>query len=286
MIISVTHNFIFQKVAKTASCSMELALRPYLDAATDTATEIDDRGGPNIDRFGPHGIRTHEPASKTRKVVGPEFWNAAFKFAFVRDPWDKTVSFAAQFLRPDFEELDKKNAPVEKYQAVLAAWLSHRRSWFKKPIGPGQGTTGCWNQVTLGGKLAMDFIGRYENMEEDWQKVCDHLGINAPLPNEGHGTKTSNRLGKVKEWHYSRLYTPETREIIELAHAKEIKLFGYKFQEKEWTHGKQAEQGIAAQETAARAGGNPSPEEWQEKTSPRHKAVKNSRRTKRPIRKD
>ena len=70
------------------------------------------------------------------------------------------------------------------------------------------------------GKVVVDFIGKYENFDEDWKIVCEKIGIKAKLP---HRNKSKHR-------HYSVYYTKEARQVIAERFKEDIKMFGYKFE--------------------------------------------------------
>jgi len=149
-------------------------------------------------------------------IISKDYFDNSFKFAFVRNPWDRVVSLY-HYLKPTSIVKDKCFSSFCKY-------LKYNQI---EPIGPYNviGLSQCNKQISWlvdnNGKIFVDFIGRYENLQKDFEKVCSIIGIPSKiLPYE----KFSNHA------HYSLYYTKETKDIIGELYKEDIERFGYEFQ--------------------------------------------------------
>lgn len=135
------------------------------------------------------------------------FRDLGFTFAFVRNPWDRLVS---EYL------WRHKNQKI-----TFSQFVKRENTWGRSDFFCHMETQ--LSYLTWHGKIAVDFVGRYERLQQDWRHVCDQLEIKAKLPHDLNTKK--KRKGK----HYSEFYTPELREIVEDTYHDDIKEFGYEF---------------------------------------------------------
>jgi hypothetical protein len=75
------------------------------------------------------------------------------------------------------------------------------------------------------GTIAVDFVGRFENMQEDWRTVQQALAISAPLLHENSNTYSIHAAGYT----YRDFYTKDTIAIIAKRYKRDIDEFGYTF---------------------------------------------------------
>jgi chondroitin 4-sulfotransferase 11 len=144
-----------------------------------------------------------------------------FKFTIVRNPWDRLVSCWKN-------KIEAKRVETRKfYYDVLG---------FDNPIGlTFENFVKCLNVdkllyadehwMPLHSMIelnSVDFIGRFENLQEDFNTICDKIGI--PRQELPHKNKTKHK-------HYTEYYDSETKQIVAEKYAKDIEYFNYKFGE-------------------------------------------------------
>tara|TARA_B100000579_G_C22667132_1_gene773788 strand:+ start:209 stop:796 length:588 start_codon:yes stop_codon:yes gene_type:complete len=141
-----------------------------------------------------------------------------FKFGFVRNPYSKFVSEYNYFKKlykthPDIISFSSELCDFKTFARNInkVDWPEHRYMQYKF--------------FTLKGKTpyqSMDFIGRMENLQQDFDIVCEKIGI--PRQELPHANLTNSK-------HYTEYYDDETRELVAERYAKDIEYFGYKFGE-------------------------------------------------------
>jgi hypothetical protein len=154
----------------------------------------------------------HLLARQIRQEVGREMFDAYFKFAFVRNPWDKAVSqFSYMTHRTDLRELIGMT-PDTTFDDYLQ--LTERNAHVQ------------WErQVEFlrdeNGRNLIDFIGRFETIQQDAEVVFERIGLRgAVLP---HRNASSRR-------HYSEYFDVRTRDKLARIYAPDIEAFGYRFE--------------------------------------------------------
>jgi hypothetical protein len=74
-------------------------------------------------------------------------------------------------------------------------------------------------------KLCVDFVIRYEQLNEDFENLCKQLELPpTSLPHLKSGIRKKTR-------HYSEFYDDESREIVAQRHRNDIRTFGYQFEQ-------------------------------------------------------
>jgi hypothetical protein len=203
MIIDKNRKIIFVRHQKTASSSIINALKLNPNGGHKTHENLTKH---ICSKTGKNYIDGHHVPYFELKNVYPEVYENKsdyFKFAFTRNPWDRIVS-AWKFA---FEGGRLKQYDKVPFHKVIKKYLD---AW------------SCVEMNTLDFCDGCDFIGKFENLQEDFNIVCDKIGI--PRQELPHKNKTKHK-------HYTEYYDDETREIVAEKYAKDIEYFGYKFGE-------------------------------------------------------
>jgi len=197
LVISHGTRSLFIHIQKTAGSSIEGALW-----RADPAIGAHLRDG-----------RRHQFAREVRGAVAPEVWRDYFKFAFVRNPWDRLVSWYAMCMQ------NPSSNKFSRYVHDTAPTFSDFIS--KATTGVGIRTT--YNQLDYVsddyGTVIVDFIGRYERLGDDFAVVRDRLKLPQDLAH----------LNRTPHGEYREYYTAETRDIVARRFARDIAHFGYAF---------------------------------------------------------
>ena len=192
MVISEKHNFIYIAVSKTGTTSVHNAFS-NLDDETLFIERLNEKRTDRVNQ----SLYKHIKGPILKKEI--KNYNKYFKFTFIRNPWDRLVSW--------FRSHDRRMNP---------GWLS--RSNLEKIPEYFWDNQSEW--IFEGDSCLVDFVGRYENFQEDFNVVCDKIGI--PRKQLPHKNKSKHK-------HYTEYYNDETRQIVAENYAKDIEYFGYEF---------------------------------------------------------
>lgn len=206
MIISTQHRFIFAAIPKTGTHAVRRALREHMGPEDMEQVGLFVKRElpiPELARIG-HG---HITLEQVRPYFKPEEWEANFKFAFVRNPFDRFISYCAFMTRVQghFER---------NPQGVMRHFIAN----------PPPGHVLFYPQHTFvtdrNGSFLTDFIGRVEAMQESYDQICDRIGIpTAPL----------DRVNPSKRQDYRQYYNQELIDGVAKLYGRDLELFGYEF---------------------------------------------------------
>ena len=135
-----------------------------------------------------------------------------FKFAYVRNPWDRFVSLYHHFKQ------NKSHAQYfNKYPTFKHFVLNFRDDEDITNLIHAKAQV---DFISIDGELAVDFYGRFESLETDLHSVAQK--VNVTITNIPHIRNSSHE-------HYRNLYDDELKKIVESFYAKDIATFKYQF---------------------------------------------------------
>ncbi|MDB6094637.1 MAG: hypothetical protein JWM32_2199 [Verrucomicrobia bacterium] len=201
--ISHTHRCIFVHIPKTA--------------------------GNSVNRIFGVGWEDHKDLARYAEELPPEKFARYFKFAIVRNPWDRLFS--------DYNYQRKKSRAGKLFVRTDSGRLRTFSEWVRVVLAdPYRYQPAAWagnvsprlhrwspqvDWISIDGQNRMDFVLRIENLQADFGAVCRQLGM--PV------TRLPRRNRRL-HGHYSWYYDEETRDLVGSHYARDIAAFGYRFE--------------------------------------------------------
>jgi hypothetical protein len=207
----ISNQFLFIHVDKAAGTSIQRALQPFAGqrAGSRLRRRLVWLGTANrfFNLYRALEFPEHVTALTVKKCLPPDLYSRLFKFAFVRNPWDRLVSRYSYLLRNEDHPRHKFVKAMNGFEDYLD-WEIRRGKMSQHDYVCG--ANGGW---------LVDFVGYYERLHEDFANVCARLKVDAQLP---QANSSSHR-------NYKTHYTPATREAVAKHFQRDIDLFGYEF---------------------------------------------------------
>lgn len=203
---------LFIAVPRTGSMSMIEALKPHgLHAVKYDVGSCDNTFDPQrpLTTFYHASVRSLSEA----RII-PENWTQdRISVAFIRNPWDRLVSLYHYL----FETLGDRH----KREGLL-----NFEDFARRVCAFGVTALGPYNCLGLSQANPQEewidyprFIGRFEHIEEDWARVCEMIGVDAPLPH----------VGATEHDDYRTYYTPDLADAVGNHYAQDCYRGDYEF---------------------------------------------------------
>lgn len=141
-----------------------------------------------------------------------KYRDSCFVFTFIRNPYDRILSAHKYLTGKHGNSGDTKFGATlsPNFKYFVKNQLNDNISWLHfRPM-----------MFWLNGDV--DFVGKIENLQQDFDFVCDKIGI--PKKQLPHKNKSNHK-------HYTEYYDDETKQIVAEHYARDIEYFGYKFGE-------------------------------------------------------
>ncbi|WP_132031685.1 sulfotransferase family 2 domain-containing protein [Aquabacter spiritensis] len=201
--LSTKHNFLFIHIPKTGGNSIQRVLLPLSDDCMALTGPHHD----GIDRFEIRSskldIHKHSTLEDYRRQISHDSFSRLFKFACVRNPWDRCVSF---FFSP--------------HRGRVEWSLTAFSDFIERSVRPQS------DYLRLTGQDEdpfdnIDYILRFEKLSENFFDLCSKIGI------KSHTLPVHNKSN-----HEDYRFYYKSNEVIELVYNKfneEIKRFKFEF---------------------------------------------------------
>jgi len=200
--ISFTKNFLFIHVQKTAGHSIRDEIRPYTDKRVEAEMQykapLQDFGV--VRDNGKWKLGLHSSYENYKNRLETDVFDNLYKFSTIRNPYARVVSHHYDKVAHCGAE-DTRSSFLQTAQSVATL----RQLW-------------CVGDEALDANL--NRVIRFENLQADFDKVCDEIGINRiVLPKKNKGTKSHSD--------YLKRYDDETLQIVRDRFAEEIEYGNY-----------------------------------------------------------
>lgn len=175
---------------------------------------------------------------KEHLSINKEQLNSYFKFCFVRNPYDYVVSYWM------WRKI-KKNENIKFYEFVEKIefeFFTNNKKYHnenKESFDTGYRLMSYYTHKN--NKKVVDFIGRFENVESDFSKLCSIIKFKkqdmphemaSAVENKSSLTRKESILYKEKKPHYSKFYNLNLTKRVESIFKKDLEIFNYSFEEK------------------------------------------------------
>jgi len=207
--IAQSRKVLFLWMPKVAGMSISRALSAAYGKRYRALENRTERFQPELN--GVTFYHSHIPTLVDCGMVPKDWIDGSFKFAFVRNPWDRLVSLyhwlGMKKSGPDFgtyiEQVVKGNYERPGKTNIRGLYQANRLVDWLRP----------------GGIWLPDYIGKFETLNQDWESIQRILGIKSPLP---HSNKSTHKP-------YQHYYNIQTQRLVHKRFEEDIDLFKYTF---------------------------------------------------------
>ena len=206
MPIAHQHKTIFVHIPKTGGKSIEYALGVF---------GSNNKGGNRKNDEILYGYQNdsnkalqHLTALEIKSVISNDVYNAYFKFAIVRNPYDRVIS--------------------EYFWVKQLSMNMSFKDFLVKKIQPNKNLNSHYMEqykfiTDENGNIIVDFVGKFENFNKDLRYVLNKLGLNKKILH-------MNKTKPLNFIHYSDYYNEETKNLVKQIYEKDIAMFSYEFE--------------------------------------------------------
>ena len=209
MLLDNERKFLFTHIPKTAGTSIRSMLCDLTDLPKPYS-ELDNR--------------KHQGVSELRESI--DNIDEYYKFAFVRNPYERMLSFWSYYRQGEnggkFNHVPKSKVREAAKELGFDKWITFLKT--KRFTNMGSHPP---KRLPMWRKPQVDFlcedisfVGRYENLDEDWRTLCDNLNLNY---------KPLNHFNKSSHTDYKDYYSVESYNTISWWFKRDLDELEYEF---------------------------------------------------------
>ena len=120
--------------------------------------------------FFPNMFGDHITAMELKAALPEDIFNSYFKFGFVRNPWDWQASLYSYALKNTRHYRHKLIKSMKNFDEYLD-WRVNNEMFLQKR---------CF--FDRDDKLIVDFVGKLENLNDDFEYICKMTSVRTTLP--------------------------------------------------------------------------------------------------------
>lgn len=208
MLLSLEKKFLFIHIPKTAGLSITATLKPYSLEENRTSlrrflSHFPIRENPEKAYF-----RVHTTAQTAKVKIGEELFSDLYKFAVVRNPYDRAVSYYLYIKKSEKHNWHRRAKKMSFLEFLLMQEASNKR----------------WDQSYFvedtNGQLLVDNVIYFERLNSEFAKICETLGV--PSEELPHLNRSSNEG-------YREHYNDDAKAVVERMYKKDLDRFDYEF---------------------------------------------------------
>lgn len=161
-------------------------------------------------------LKRHLTVTDVTDIIGKKQFEKAIAFTVVRNPWSKVVSHYKYRVKTN--QCNMKDNFIDFDKWVLKTYGPEKDSfYYDTPLMFSQQVDWLKDE---NGKVVVDHIIKFENLQEDYKKIAIELGTNPELPH----------INATKKDDYRGYYDEQTKGLIAKCFKDDIDRFGYSFE--------------------------------------------------------
>jgi len=205
MLYSFPSQILFTHISRTAGTSIQASMQTSIHMLK------------NI------GKNQHSPLCEARDELG-ELFEPSFKFAIVRNPWERLVSWYS-FINLISNKFNKNEKPEQKQNSLNKQdFDNYLKQALKETClidGKERLAMSQLHQLSDSQEnLLTNDIGRFENLNDDFSRLLQKAQLKCP---------PLKKVNQSNHLHYSRYYSEYGQQLVAESLKEDIDYFGYQF---------------------------------------------------------